>query len=61
MTMDGQVLGMVLLLATGAASFFIGRKLSARWRAKKEAERRAKREAAESRQVRRARQRSRKP
>ncbi|HYP84007.1 hypothetical protein [Variovorax sp.] len=55
--MDGQALGMLLLLVSGAISFYVGRKLSARRRAKKEAQRRAEREANDSRQVRRARQR----
>ncbi|MDM0047367.1 hypothetical protein QTH91_22945 [Variovorax dokdonensis] len=58
--MDAQALGLLIILVTGAFSFFIGRKLSARWRARKDAKRRAEREAAESRQVRRARQRSQK-
>jgi hypothetical protein len=55
--MEAQALGLLIVLVTGAFSFFIGRKLSARWRARRDAKRRAEREAADSRQVRRARER----
>jgi len=55
--MDIGVVGLIIVVVSGLASFALGRWLSGKRRAKKEAERRAAEQAAQSRQVRRARER----
>ena len=57
MNMDIGIVGIVIIVASGIASFAVGRYLSTKRRAKKDAQRRAAEHAAQSRQVRRARER----
>jgi len=55
--MDIGVLGLIIVVVSGLASFAVGRWLSNKRRAKKDAQRRAAEQANQSRQVRRARER----
>jgi type II secretory pathway pseudopilin PulG len=55
--MDIGIVGIVIILVSGVGSFAVGRWLSTKRRAKKQADRRAAEHAAQSRQVRRARER----
>ena len=55
--LDIGLVGIVIILVTGIGSFVLGRWLSTKRRAKKHAEKRAAEHAAQSRQVRRARER----
>lgn len=55
--MDIHPLGILILMASGAASFVLGRWFSRRHRSRKQERERIAREAAQSRQVRRANQR----
>ena len=55
--MDIGIVGILIILVSGVASFVVGRWLSTKRRARKQAERRAAEHAAQSRQVRRARER----
>lgn len=55
--MDIPAIGIVILLASAALSFFGGRYFSRNWRARKAKQAEAEREANQSRQVRRAGQR----
>lgn len=51
------IVGLVIVVVSGLGSFVLGRWLSNKRRAKKDAERRAAEQATQSRQVRRARER----
>ena len=55
--MDIGVVGLIIIVVSGLASFALGRWLSNKRRAKKEAQRRAAEQASQSLQVRRARER----
>ena len=55
--MDIGIVGIVIILVSGVGSFALGRWLSTKRRAKKQAEKRAAEVAGQSRQVRRARER----
>ena len=55
--MDIGIVGIVIILVSGVGSFALGRWLSTKRRAKKQAEKRAAELANQSRQVRRARAR----
>ena len=55
--LDVTALGLIVAVVTGLASFWLGRRFSNRSRAKREAKQDAAAKAAESRQVRRARER----
>jgi hypothetical protein len=55
---DLSVVGLLLAIVTGAGSFLIGRHLRRKRQEKRSASERAAAEATQSRQVRRARQRS---
>lgn len=57
MGLDISAIGMIVAVLTGLCSFWVGRRLSTKWRAKRQAQQEAARRATESRQVRRARQR----
>ena len=59
--MDIHPLGILILIASAAASFALGRWFSRKHRAKKQERERIAREAAQSRQVRRANQRRKPP
>ncbi|HSV57969.1 MAG TPA: hypothetical protein VLJ19_03645 [Variovorax sp.] len=55
--MDIGIVGIVIILVSGVGSFALGRWLSTKRRAKKQAEKRAAELANQTRQVRRARER----
>ena len=57
MNLDIGLIGIVIVVVSGLVSFAVGRYLSTKRRAKKQADKRAAEHAAQSRQVRRARDR----
>ncbi len=56
--LDLSLLGVLVLVVSAVVSFAVGRVVSARWRAKRRARQDEVARAAESRQVRRARERA---
>lgn len=57
MGLNISAIGMIVAVITGLGSFWLGRRISNKWRAKRQAQQEAAKRATESRQVRRARQR----
>lgn len=57
MGLNISAVGMIVAVLAGLCCFWLGRRFSGKWRAKRQAQQEAAKRATESRQVRRARQR----